>query len=144
MLSGAAVNAGVIGLIRFMPPETALPDWGGVLAAAGLLSAFYGVAIGITQSNPKTVLAYSSVSQMGVIATVIGMGLATGDGGAAIGAASTRPITSWSRARLFLALGAVTARERAPPVAGAGSGRDHRARARRTALYRRRAGEGGR
>jgi NADH:ubiquinone oxidoreductase subunit 5 (subunit L)/multisubunit Na+/H+ antiporter MnhA subunit len=45
----------------------------------GLFSAFYGVAIGITQQNPKTVLAYSSISQMGVIAAVLGMGLAAAD-----------------------------------------------------------------
>ena len=79
MLSGAAVKAGVIGFIRFLPFESALPGWGETLAAGGLVSAFYGVAIGITQSNPKTVLAYSSVSQMGLLATVLGMGLAAGD-----------------------------------------------------------------
>ena len=45
-------------------------------SCSGSVSAFYGVAIGITQANPKTVLAYSSVSQMGVIAAVLGMGLA--------------------------------------------------------------------
>ena len=56
VLSGAAVKAGVIGLIRFLPFETGLPGWGEVLAAVGLLSAFYGVAIGVTQTNPKTVL----------------------------------------------------------------------------------------
>ncbi len=68
VLSGAAVKAGVIGFIQFLPLHTALPAWGEALTAAGFVSAFYGVAIGITQSNPKTVLAYSSVSQMGVIA----------------------------------------------------------------------------
>ena len=46
------------------------------LAALGLFTAFYGVAVGVTQPHPKTVLAYSSISQMGVIATVLGMGLA--------------------------------------------------------------------
>ena len=54
------------------------------MASAGLLSAFYGVAVGITQANPKTVLAYSSISQMGLIATVAGMGLANGDHGTAL------------------------------------------------------------
>jgi Proton-conducting membrane transporter len=51
VLSGAAVKAGVIGLIRFLPFETALPGWGDVLVAFGFISAFYGVAIGITQHN---------------------------------------------------------------------------------------------
>jgi Zn-dependent protease len=29
---------------------------------AGLVAAFYGVVIGVTQKNPRTVLAYSSIS----------------------------------------------------------------------------------
>ena len=87
VLSGAAVKAGVIGLIRFLPFEAALPGWGVALTVAGLFSAFYGVAIGITQSNPKTVLAYSSVSQMGLLAAVLGMGLAAGEQGVALAAA---------------------------------------------------------
>ena len=46
------------------------------------------MAIGITQkANPKTVLAYSSISQMGVIAAVLGMGLAAGDKSVALDAA---------------------------------------------------------
>jgi multicomponent Na+:H+ antiporter subunit A len=78
VLSGAAVKAGIV-FIRFLPFEPARPSWGIVLAAAGFFSAFYGVTIGITQSNPKTVLAYSSVSQMGLLAAVIGIGLMAGD-----------------------------------------------------------------
>jgi formate hydrogenlyase subunit 3/multisubunit Na+/H+ antiporter MnhD subunit len=75
-LSGAAVKAGVIGLIRFLPLGVAMPQWGEALAAVGLFSAFYGVLVGITQTNPMTVLAYSSVSQLGLLAVAIGMGLA--------------------------------------------------------------------
>jgi formate hydrogenlyase subunit 3/multisubunit Na+/H+ antiporter MnhD subunit len=79
VLSGAAVKAGVIGLIKFLPFGMPLPGWGETLAIIGMFSAFYGVAIGITQSNAKTVLAYSSISQMGTIAAVLGVGLASGD-----------------------------------------------------------------
>ena len=79
VLSGAAVKAGIIGLIRFLPLDSALPGWGEALAALGLISAFYGVAVGVTQTNAKVVLAYSSVSQMGFLAAVLGMGLAVGD-----------------------------------------------------------------
>jgi formate hydrogenlyase subunit 3/multisubunit Na+/H+ antiporter MnhD subunit len=46
VLSGAAVKAGVIGLIRFLPFEAVLPGWGEALVVVGLFSAFYGVAIG--------------------------------------------------------------------------------------------------
>jgi formate hydrogenlyase subunit 3/multisubunit Na+/H+ antiporter MnhD subunit len=81
VLSGAIVKAGIIGLIRFLPFGESLPGWGEVLAAMGLFTAFYGVAIGITQANPKTVLAYSSVSQMGVTVAVLGLALAAGEAG---------------------------------------------------------------
>ena len=78
VLSGAIIKAGIIGLIRFLPFDGTLPLWSGILASVGLVTAFYAVAIGITQRNPKTVLAYSSISQMGVVATVLGMGLLAG------------------------------------------------------------------
>src|SRR5271169_3636634 len=106
VLSGAAVKAGVI-FIRFLPFEPARPGWGGALAAAGLFTGFYGVAIGITQSNPKTVLAYSSVSQMGFIATVLGMGQAAGNGGVAMDAAFYAAHHLLVKGALFLAVGVV-------------------------------------
>lgn len=110
VLSGAAVNAGVIGLIRFLPFDAALPAWGAAIAAIGLLSAFYGVAIGITQGNPKAVLAYSSVSQMGFIATVLGMGLATGNTTAPLVAAFYAMHHTLAKGGLFLALGSADMR----------------------------------
>jgi multicomponent Na+:H+ antiporter subunit A len=109
VLSGAAVNVGVIALVRVLPFETDSPAWGEALAAVGLVTAFYGIAIGITQTNPKTVLAYSTVSQMGLLAAVLGMGLATGDD-------NTGPIAAFYAARhalvkgaLFLAVGVILA-----------------------------------
>ena len=116
-LSGAAVKAGVIGLIRFLPLGEAAPGWGEALAAAGIFSAFYGVAVGITQRNPKTVLAYSSVSQMGLIAAVLGMGLAAGDTGAAWAAGFYAAQHVLVKGALFLAIGvAATAGPRPWPV----------------------------
>jgi formate hydrogenlyase subunit 3/multisubunit Na+/H+ antiporter MnhD subunit len=78
VLSGIIVKAGVIGLIRFLPLEVPTPGWGSALLVMGLVTAFYGVIVGLTQQHPKTILAYSTVSQMGVVAAVIGAGLATG------------------------------------------------------------------
>jgi formate hydrogenlyase subunit 3/multisubunit Na+/H+ antiporter MnhD subunit len=78
VLSGVIVKAGVIGLIRFLPLEVPSPDWGMVLVGLGLLTAFYGVLIGLTQPHAKTILAYSTVSQMGVVAAIIGAGMTTG------------------------------------------------------------------
>lgn len=107
VLSGAAVKAGVIGLIRFLPFDTAMPGAGETLVALGFFSAFYGVAIGITQANPKTVLAYSSVSQMGVIAAVLGMGLAAGDQSVALDTAFYAATHVLAKGALFLAVGVV-------------------------------------
>jgi formate hydrogenlyase subunit 3/multisubunit Na+/H+ antiporter MnhD subunit len=107
VLSGAAVKGGVIGLIRFLPFEAAMPGPGEILAVLGLLSAFYGAAIGITQTNPKTVLAYSSISQMGVTAAVLGMGLAVGDSGTALDAAFYAAHHVLAKGALFMAIGVV-------------------------------------
>ena len=111
VLSGAAVKAGVIGLIRFLPLENALPHWGGALVGAGLLTSFYGVAVGITQSNPKTVLAYSSVSQMGFIAAVLGMGQMAGSGGVVLDAAFYAAHHVLVKGALFLGVGVAAAGE---------------------------------
>jgi len=104
VLSGAAVKAGIV-FIRFVPFEPARPSWGVALATAGFFSAFYGVAIGITQSNSKTVLAYSSVSQMGLLAAVIGMGLTAGDASVATPAIFYAVHHTLVKGGLFLAVG---------------------------------------
>ena len=109
VLSGAAVKAGVIGLIRFLPFGSVLPGWGEALVVVGLFSAFYGVAMGITQQNPKTVLAYSSISQMGVIAAVLGMGLAAADKGVALDAAFYAAHHVLAKGALFMAIGVAAA-----------------------------------
>lgn len=79
VLSGVLVKAGVIGLIRFLPFDAVLPAWGGLLAIFGILTAFGGAALGVMQQRPKTILAYSTVSQMGLVAAILGAGLAAGD-----------------------------------------------------------------
>ena len=78
VLSGAIIKAGVIGLIRFLPFDGVPAPDGALLAALGFATAYWGVAMGLTQRNPKTILAYSSVSQMGVVAAIFGMGLTLG------------------------------------------------------------------
>ena len=76
VLSGAMIAAGLLGWLRVLPlGVTALPDWGGIMIAAGMIAAFYAVFTGIFQSNAKTVLAYSSISTMGVMIAGVGLGL---------------------------------------------------------------------
>lgn len=68
ILSGVIVKAGLLGWLRLLPPETfgASPP---VLALIllGLTGAFYAAFMGLTRSEPKAVLAWSTVSQLGLI-----------------------------------------------------------------------------
>jgi formate hydrogenlyase subunit 3/multisubunit Na+/H+ antiporter MnhD subunit len=77
VLSGAMIKAGLLGWLRFLPlGAVALPGWGSLCIGMGITAAFFGVIVGLTQNNPKTVLAYSSISQMGFITVALGIGLA--------------------------------------------------------------------
>lgn len=106
VLSGATSKAGIIGLIRFLPLDTAMPLAGALILAAGLFSAFYGAVLGMTQSNPRSVLAYSSISQLGQMAAVLGVGLAAGAPGAATIVAYYAVYHVLVKGGLFLMLGA--------------------------------------
>jgi formate hydrogenlyase subunit 3/multisubunit Na+/H+ antiporter MnhD subunit len=94
-----------------------LPEWGNALAALGLFTALYGVGIGLTQTNPKSVLAYSTMSQMGVVAAAIGMGLAAGDAGAAAHANFYAAHHVLAKGALFFAVGVIAAAAPAQRIA---------------------------
>ncbi|KAA1262000.1 Hydrogenase-4 component B [Rubripirellula obstinata] len=73
VLSGAIVKAGLLGWMRFVPVgELAMPSWGAVWIVVGATSTLAAALIGATQRNPKTMLGYSSVSQMGLLAIAFG------------------------------------------------------------------------
>ena len=77
VLSGAMTKAGLLGWLRFLPlGVVVLPATGALLVGAGLFAVFYGVAVGVTQNDAKTVLAYSTISQMGFMTAALGVGLA--------------------------------------------------------------------
>jgi hydrogenase-4 component B len=83
VLSGVMIKAGVLGWIRFVPIEEVgavatvapLASWGTTLVVLGVLGAFLAVLAGLPHRDPKVTLAYSSVSQVGVLTMAIGMGL---------------------------------------------------------------------
>ncbi|MFO1115948.1 MAG: proton-conducting transporter membrane subunit [Beijerinckiaceae bacterium] len=116
VLSGAGVKAGVIGLIRFLPLDSAIPSIGQALVAFGFVSAFFGVALGLTQRNARSILAYSSISQMGVITAALGMAQISGAQSAAADAGFYGANHLLVKAALFLTIGALAAR--AKPLAG--------------------------
>ncbi len=76
LLSGLMVKAGLLGWWRFLPlGEVRLVEVGATLITLGLGGTFLAVIAGIIQRNPKTLLAYSTISQMGILAAGTGVGL---------------------------------------------------------------------
>lgn len=68
LLSGVMIKAGLLGMLMFIPAtDTLMQQWAPLLLLTGLISAFYGVIAGLLHSQPKVILAYSSVSQMGYL-----------------------------------------------------------------------------
>lgn len=122
VLSGAIVKAGIFGLIVFLPPG--LIGWGDALLALGLIGAFAAVLVGLTQKNPKAVLAYSTVSQMGLVMATIGAGLTALDPRPALDAAALMSLHhGLAKGALFLAVGvAAAAGPRALPAVLAATG----------------------
>lgn len=77
VLSGAMVKAGLVGWLRFLPlGEVGWPSWGTVLVVLALAGALGAGIVGVVQRDPKVVLAYSTVSQMGYLSAVVGIALA--------------------------------------------------------------------
>lgn len=106
VLSGAIVKAGVLGLLRFLPLDGALPPLGVALTWIGLLTAYAGVALGLPQLKPKAVLAYSTMSQMGLLAAVIGGGMTAAQSAATAGAATLFALHhGLAKGGLFLCVG---------------------------------------
>ena len=90
VLSGSMINAGLLGWLRFMPVgEAELTGWGSALVIIGLAAAFYGVLFGLLQRRAKVVLAYSSISQMGLLTAAVGLALAAPAQAPALLAAAT-------------------------------------------------------
>ncbi|GHG67718.1 hypothetical protein GCM10010919_16640 [Alishewanella longhuensis] len=68
VLSGAMIKAGIFGLWFFLPAgDATLQLWLPYLALLGLVSAYFGAIAALCHTAPKTILAYSSVSQMGYL-----------------------------------------------------------------------------
>jgi formate hydrogenlyase subunit 3/multisubunit Na+/H+ antiporter MnhD subunit len=74
ILSGAVIKAGLLGWLRFLPLGEGIVFALGVwVAASGLVAAYGAAVVGALQRDAKTVLAYSSVSQMGLVTAVVGV-----------------------------------------------------------------------
>ncbi len=80
VLSGAMIKAGLLGWLVTLPlGQLSLPAWGNGMVLLGALGALGGAALGLRQQRPKAVLAYSSISQMGLITLMVGAALASAE-----------------------------------------------------------------
>lgn len=76
VLSGSMVTAGLLGWLRFLPlGEIASPGWGTAFIVVALLGAFLAIPAGVLQADTKVILAYSSISQLGFMAALVGAAL---------------------------------------------------------------------
>lgn len=82
ILSGVMLKMGIYGILRVLSFFPVRPLWwGALLAAAGLVSALMGICAASAQKDIKRLLAYSSIENLGIIATGVGIamiGLSTG------------------------------------------------------------------
>ena len=83
ILAGILLKMGAYGLIRFcliLFPQ-GVHQFSGVLAVLAVINIIYGAGICLVQTDMKRLIAYSSVSHMGII--LLGVAAATGTGDAA-------------------------------------------------------------
>lgn len=114
VLSGAMIKAGLLGWLRVAPAAAgAWEGWITLALVLGISAAFWGVAVGLGQRNPKTVLAYSSLSQMGLITVALALGMS------AATAAAYTPVLLYA-AHHGLAKGALFLGVGIAPAPGAG------------------------
>ena len=118
VLSGAMVKAGLVGWIRFLPLGQGPGDVpaGHVLLALALLGAFAAVVIGVLQQDPKVVLAYSTISQMGFMTCLVAVAMLNPSAAGAASAAAVLYAVHHGLAKGALFLGV-------PVVKHYGSGR---------------------
>lgn len=81
VLSGAMIKAGLLAWLQVLPAgeEAATvfysPGFAWFVIGLGFIAAFGAAAVGVLQHKTKTVLAYSSISQMGLMTILLGIGL---------------------------------------------------------------------
>jgi len=75
VLSGLMIKVGVLGGVLLLPGAESDGRLGLALVAAGLAGALYGALRGLSQAAPKPLLAWSSVSQMGLATVLLGLHL---------------------------------------------------------------------
>lgn len=78
LMAGGALNVGFYGIARFVVPlGGVLPAWTAVLVLAlGAIAAVYGISLAVGERDMRTLAAYSSVENGGIILAAFGVALA--------------------------------------------------------------------
>src|SRR5690606_10217275 len=101
--SATMVKAGVFLLVRFWPVLAGTEQWYWLVAGAGTLTLLLGAYAAMFQQDLKAVLAYSTISHLGLITMLVGMGSTLG-----VVAAIFHIVNHATfKASLFMAAGAV-------------------------------------
>ncbi|MCE8020969.1 monovalent cation/H+ antiporter subunit A [Halomonas sp. MCCC 1A11036] len=72
--SATMVKAGVFLLMRLWPTLSGTPEWTWIIAGAGLCTLLIGAFVAIFQHDLKGLLAYSTISHLGLITVLLGIG----------------------------------------------------------------------
>jgi formate hydrogenlyase subunit 3/multisubunit Na+/H+ antiporter MnhD subunit len=73
---GTMINAGFLGWMRLLPlGEAAMPEWGASVLVLGFIAVIYATLVGLTQREPKTLVAYAVVGQTGLLTMITALGM---------------------------------------------------------------------
>ena len=72
--SATMVKAGIFLLARLTPVLGNSPIWNGTIAIVGLCTLLFGSYMALRQTDLKALLAYSTISQLGLIVSLLGVG----------------------------------------------------------------------
>jgi multicomponent K+:H+ antiporter subunit A len=101
--SATMVKAGLFLMARLWPVLAGTPEWIALVAGAGLVTMLLGAGVALFRTDLKAILAYSTVSHLGLITFLLGLGTP-----AAAGAAMAHILAHASfKAALFMLAGIV-------------------------------------
>lgn len=75
--SATMVKAGIYLVARFTPVFGGIPEWFWIITSFGLLTLIWGSISAIRQTDLKAILAFSTISQLGLIMALLGIGSAS-------------------------------------------------------------------
>ncbi len=74
--SATMVKAGIYLVARMSPVFAGAPEWFWIISVIGIITLFWGSFSAVKQTDLKSVLAFSTISQLGLIMTLLGVGSA--------------------------------------------------------------------